>query len=85
MGVFVDAPVVNELPLVLECELVSMNEKNCNVVGKIVNCAVEESALTDDEPDAAKMKPICFDPCAHVYRIMGEAVASAFSVGKALI
>ena len=28
---FVDAPVVNELPLVLECELVSMNEENCNV------------------------------------------------------
>ena len=39
---FVDAPVINELPLVLECELVSMNEENCNVVGKIVNCAVEE-------------------------------------------
>ena len=81
---FVDAPVVNELPLVLECELVSMNEENCNVVGKIVNCAVEESALADGKPDAAKMKPICFDPCAHVYRIMGDAVANAFSVGKLL-
>ena len=31
-----------------------------------------------------KMKPICFDPCFHVYRIMGDAVAQAFSVGKAL-
>ena len=82
---FVDAPVVNELPLVLECELVSMNEENCNVVGKIRNCAVEESVLTDGKPDAAKMKPICFDPCAHVYRIMGDAVANAFSVGKDLI
>ena len=81
---FVDAPVVNELPLVLECELVSMNEENCNVVGKIVNCAVEEAALTDGKPDAAKMKPICFDPCAHVYRIMGDVVANAFSVGKLL-
>ena len=81
---FVDAPVVNELPLALECELVSMNEENCNVVGKIVNCAVEEAALTDGKPDAAKMKPICFDPCAHVYRIMGDAVANAFSVGKEL-
>ena len=79
---FVDAPVVNELPLVLECELVSMNEDNCNVVGKIANCAVEESALTDGKPDAAKMKPICFDPCAHVYRIMGNVVANAFSVGN---
>ena len=79
---FVDAPVMVELPLVLECELVSMNEENCNVVGRILNCAVEESVLTDGKPDAAKMKPICYDPCAHVYRIMGDAVAKAFSCGK---
>ena len=82
---FVDAPVVNELPLVLECRLVSMNEENCNVVGKILNCAVEESAMTDGKPDAGKMKPICFDPCAHVYRLMGATVAKAFSCGKELM
>ena len=81
---FVDAPVINELPLVLECELVSMTEENCNVVGKILNCAVEESALTGGKPDAAKMKPICFDTCQHVYRLMGDVVAKAFSVGKEL-
>ena len=81
-GEFVDAPVMAELPLVLECELVSMNEETCNVVGRILNCAVEESALTDDKPDAAKMKTVCYDPCAHVYRVMGEAVAKAFSCGK---
>ena len=81
---FVDAPVMEELPLVLECELVSMNEENCNVIGRIVNCAVEESALTDGNPDAAKMKPICFDSCQHVYRLMGETVAKAFSCGEAL-
>ena len=82
---FVDAPVVNELPLVLECELVSMNEENCNVVGRILNCAVEESALTDGKPDADKMKPICFDTCQHVYRLMGAPVAPAFSCGKELM
>ena len=82
---FVDAPIVNELPLVLECKLVSMNEENCNVVGKIVNCAVEESAMTDGKPDADKMKPICFDTCQHVYRLMGEVVAQAFSCGKELM
>ena len=81
---FVDAPVVNELPLVLECNLVAMNEENCNVVGKIVNCAVEESALTDGKPDAAKMKPICFDTCSHTYRIIGDIVAKAFNCGKGL-
>ena len=82
---FVDAPVMAELPLVLECELVSMNEDSCNVVGRILNCAVEESVLTDGKPDAAKMKPICYDPCAHAYRIMGEAVAKAFSCGKEIV
>ena len=82
---FVDAPVMNELPLVLECELLSMNEENCNVVGKIVNCAVEESSMTDGKPDADKMKPICFDSCQHVYRLRGEVVDKAFSCGKALM
>ena len=82
---FVDAPVVNELPLVLECELVSMNEENCNVVGRIVNCAAEESAMTDGKPDADKMRPICFDTCQHVYRLMGETVAKAFSCGRELM
>lgn len=82
---FVDAPVINELPLALECRLVSMNEKNCNVVGKIENCAVEESALTDGKPDADKMKPICFDTCAHTYRLMGETIAKAFYCGKELM
>lgn len=81
---FVDAPVMSELPLVLECELISMTEANCNVVGRIVNCAVEESVLTDGKPDAGKMKPVCFDPCRHVYRLMDEAVAKAFSCGKTL-
>ena len=70
--------------LVLECELVSMNEENCTVVGRIVNCAVEEAALTDGKPDAAKMRPICFAPCQHVYRLMGETVAKVFSCGKVL-
>lgn len=81
---FVDAPIINELPLVLECNLLSMNEDNCNVVGKIINCAVDEDVLTEGKPDAAKMHPLCFDTCSHVYRIMGEVVAKAFSAGKAI-
>ena len=39
---FVDAPVINELPLVLECELVSMNEENCNVVGEVETCLAKD-------------------------------------------
>lgn len=82
---FVDAPVVNELPLALECELVSMDAETCRVVGRILNCAVEESALTDGKPDAAKMRPVCYDPCAHLYRPMGGAAGKAFGEGKKLM
>ena len=35
--------------------------------------------------DADKMKPICFDTCQHVYRLMGATVAKAFSCGKELM
>lgn len=81
---FVDAPVVAELPLVMECELLSMDESVCRVTGRILNCAVEESVLTDGKPDAEKLKPVCFDTCAHVYRIMGKVVDKAFFCGKEL-
>ena len=37
----------------------------------------------DGTPDV--MKPICFDTCQHVYRLMGEVVAQAFSCGKELM
>ena len=39
----------------------------------------------DGKPDAGKMKPICFDTCQHVYRLMGASVAPAFSCGKELM
>lgn len=81
-GERVDAPVANELPLALECEVSRMDPESCAVVGKIVRCAVEESALTAGVPDAAKMRPVCYDPCAHGYRLVGEAVAKAFECGR---
>ena len=78
----VDAPVVNELPLVLECRLRSIDEDACRVVGEIVNAAADESVLTDGKVDIAKLQPIIFDTCTHTYHVVGEKVANAFSVGK---
>lgn len=81
----VDAPVVNELPLVLECELRTIDEESCRVVGKIVNTAADESILTDGKVDIAKLRPICFDTCAHTYNAIGATVAKAFSCGTKLM
>ena len=80
----VDAPTIDELPLVFECELVSMDAETCLVVGKVVNVACDETALTDGKPDAEKIAPISFDPVAHVYRGLSAPLASAFKIGLEL-
>ena len=73
-----DAPVVRELPLVFECELVSMDADTCLVVGRVVNVAADESVLTDGKPDPDKIAPIAYDPLEHTYRSMGASIASAY-------
>jgi flavin reductase (DIM6/NTAB) family NADH-FMN oxidoreductase RutF len=81
---FVDAPVINELPMVLECELVTMSENDDYIVGNIVNVSADDSVLTDGKIDAAKLRPICYDPVSHNYNVLGEVVGKAFSDGKVI-
>ena len=81
---FVNAPVINELPITLECELEDII--NGMYIGKIINVSVDEKFLGEDgEPDLAKFTPITFDPVHHKYIALGDEVGSAFSDGKKLI
>ena len=80
----VDAPVINELPMCLECTLVSYDEKSGCMVGDIVNVSAEESVLTDGKIDAVKVDPITYDPVSHKYMRLGEAVGTAFKDGLKL-
>ena len=41
---FVDAPVIEDLPMVLECELVSYDKSDCRMVGRIVNAGIDEAS-----------------------------------------
>ena len=82
---FVDAPLIEELPMALECEVISYDEETCRLVGKIVNVCAEESVLgTDGKVDAAKLRPITYDPMNHLYLALGETVGRAFHDGLAL-
>ena len=81
----VDAPIINELPMCLECELVSYEETSGCMVGNILNVSAEESVLTDGKIDPAKLSPITYDPVNHKYIKLGEVVGKAFSDGKALL
>ena len=81
---FVDAPVITEFPMALECELGKVTEDG-NVIGRIVNISVDEAVLAGDgKPDAAKLKPISYDGVRNEYFVLGENVGSAFHDGAVL-
>lgn len=81
---FVDAPVIEELPMTLECRLVSFDKESELLIGEIVNVSADESILTDGKIDPAKLQPITYDPVNHNYLTLGEKVGKAFSDGKKL-
>ena len=81
---FVDAPMLLELPLTLECELETYDTESECLVGKIINVCADEKIMTDGKIDLSKFKPIAYDPANHKYLTLGEAVGNAFSDGKRL-
>ena len=80
----VDAPVIDDLPLTLECELDYIDERSGAVYGKIVNIVADESVLTDGQVDLRKLNPISYDPASNCYFKLGEKVGVAFHDGKKL-
>ncbi len=82
---FVNAPVINELAVCMECRVKSIDKETCILKGEIVNVSVDEAALTDGKADLAKIAPICFDPFNGAYHAIGERVGKAWDAGKALI
>ena len=82
---FVDAPLIDELPMALECEVISYDEETCRLVGRIVNVCAGYSVLGDNgKVDAAKLQPITYDPMNHHYLVLGKKVGQAFHDGVAL-
>ena len=86
---FVNAPVINELPVTLECELLRIDgdasKDEFHYIGKIVNVVADDKVLDDKgNIDIMKLRPICYDPSNHGYHVIGEKVGQAFSDGKKL-
>ncbi|MBQ9951934.1 MAG: flavin reductase family protein [Clostridia bacterium] len=82
---FVNAPLIDELSMAVECRLVSYDPESCRLVGEIVNVCADESVLGENgKVDPAKLRPITFDPMNNAYLVLGERVGSAFSDGLKL-
>ncbi len=85
---FVNAPVIEEFPVVMECELaeVTSTESFYAIVGKIVNTAAEESVLSENgKVDPTKLDALIFDQFQHGYYLSGEKVGQAWNAGAGLM
>lgn len=82
---FVNAPLIDQLPVCMECEYLKVTEEG-NIVGKIINVSIDEDYLdADDKVLTEKFCPIAYDPVNHTYLECSKAVGHAFKDGKDLI
>lgn len=79
---FVDAPLIDELPMALECKVKSFEDGI--LIGEIVNVSADDSVITNGKIDPKKLRPITFDPCNNTYIGLGEKVGNAFQDGRKL-
>lgn len=82
----IDAPIVNEFPICIECEFVEYqdDEYGCGVIGKVINVSAEQSVISGDKVDISKVQAIAFDPYTHGYYKVTERVGEAFKDGLKL-
>lgn len=84
----VDAPVIEEYPLTMECEVTAIDgdEHGARIVGRVVNVLVDEKILgVDGKVDFGKWRPLVYDAAHMTYRVVGEEVGRAWNVGKPLV
>ncbi len=83
----IDAPYIQEFPLILECKLTHTVEIGLHTqfIGQIIDVKVEESVFGNDGTiDIGKMHPILYAPEIRAYYGVGECLGKAFSIGKQL-
>ena len=82
----VDAPIINEFPIALECEFIEYQsgETGLGVIGKVLRTSVEEDKMKDGKVDIDSLEAITFDPYTHGYYKVSGRVGDAFKDGLKL-
>ena len=82
----VDAPIIDQYKLTLECQVVEMNDDDKGgacVVGEVVNWSADPSIVRPDgKIDLAKLRPIVFDSSTNTYRVVADSVGKAWGSGQ---
>ena len=82
---FVDAPLIHELPMAMECRLLSYDPESSRLLGEIVNISADESILDESgKIDPAKLQPITYDAMNRQYFVLGNKVGKAYHDGLSL-
>ena len=85
---FVNAPIITEFPVTMECELADIinNENFYAVVGKIVNVSADEKVFDEKgKIDPRKVNALVFDQFKSGYYVANEKVGKAWNAGKELM
>jgi Conserved protein/domain typically associated with flavoprotein oxygenases, DIM6/NTAB family len=85
---FVDAPVVEEFPLALECKVLELQHygSEFRVLGEIINVTADERILDNERKvDPAKLDALVFDTFNDGYYKVGDRIANAFDAGRDII
>ena len=82
----VDAPIINEFPLCLECEFIEYQSNNygCGVIGKVINVTADNSVMQNGKVNISLVNAIAFDPYTRGYYKVSERVGEAFKDGLKL-
>jgi len=84
----VDAPIVTEYPVTLECKVVEFQDQpyGLRVLGEIVNVLADEKVLDDKgKIDAGKLHAFAFDQMCNDYYAIGEKIGTAWHEGMPLL
>ena len=84
----VDAPVIEEFPISLECKVVEIqnDQYGFRVLGEIVNVLADENVLDEKgRIDPTKLNAFVFDQFQSGYYAIGEKVGQAWSSGAGLM
>jgi flavin reductase (DIM6/NTAB) family NADH-FMN oxidoreductase RutF len=81
----VDAPYIDEFPVVLECKLINSMELGSHTlfIGVIQDVKAEETILGENDlPEIEKVKPLVYDVGNTLYHGVGPLLGKAYSLGK---
>ena len=80
----VDAPIINELPIAMECEFIEYqnDETGIGVIGKVVKTSIEEANMSGDKVNIDSLEAIAFDPYTHGYYKVSEESERLFQMER---